>query len=185
MIEIRLHGRGGQGAVKAAEILARAAFYDGKVVQSFPFFGVERRGAPVQAFTRISDDVIRIHSYIYEPDILVVLDPTLIGAEGVNILDGLQENGKVIINSTKKPEDFDFHGQNGIKVFTVDATKIAIEHKLGSSSAPIVNTAIVGALAKVTGLVTIESVKKAIFDTIPIYQEKNAAASEATFNQVK
>ncbi len=185
MIEIRLHGRGGQGAVKAAEILARAAFYDGKVVQSFPFFGVERRGAPVQAFTRISDDVIRIHSYIYEPDVLVVLDPTLIGAEGVNILDGLQENGKVIINSTKKPEDFDFHGKNGIKVFTVDATKIAIEQKLGSASAPIVNTAIVGAIAKVTGLVTIDSVKKAIFDTIPRYQEKNADAAEATFNQVK
>ena len=185
MIEIRLHGRGGQGAVKAAEILARAAFYDGKIVQSFPFFGVERRGAPVQAFTRISDDQIRIHSYIYEPDVLVVLDPTLIGAAGVNLLDGLKENGKVIINSKKSPNEFDFNGKNGVQVFTVDATEIALKHHLGSESAPIVNTVIVGAIAKVTGLVKIDSVKKAIFETIPRYKEENAAAAEDTYNNVK
>ncbi len=185
MIEIRLHGRGGQGAVKAAEILAKAAFYDGKVVQSFPFFGVERRGAPVQAFTRISDEKIRIHSYIYEPDVLVVLDPTLIGAEGVNILEGLRSGGKVIVNSTKEPSAFDFHGKNGVTVYTVDATAIAVKNKLGSESAPIVNTAIVGAIAKVTGLVTIDSVKKAIFDTIPRNKEANAVAAEDTFKNVK
>ena len=185
MIEIRLHGRGGQGAVKAAEILARAAFYDGKVVQSFPFFGVERRGAPVQAFTRISDEKIRIHSYIYEPDILVILDPTLIDAEGVNLLEGLKENGKVVVNTKKNPEDFSFHGKNGVRVFSVDATEIALRHHLGSESAPIVNTAIVGAIAKVTGLVSIGSVKKAIYETIPRNQQENVEAAQETFDYIK
>lgn len=185
MIEIRLHGRGGQGAVKAAEILAKAAFFNGKVVQSFPFFGVERRGAPVQAFTRISDEPIRIHSYIYEPDVLVVLDPTLVNAEGVNILEGLKENGHVIINTTHAPEEFEFHGKNGVTVHTVDATATALKYKLGSTSAPIVNTAIVGAIAKVTGLMDIESVKKAIYETIPRYQEANAQAAEEVYNNVK
>ncbi|MCD6579241.1 2-oxoacid:acceptor oxidoreductase family protein [bacterium] len=185
MIEIRLHGRGGQGAVKAAEILAKAAFYDGKIVQSFPFFGVERRGAPVQAFTRISDDPIRVHSYIYEPDVLIVLDPTLVGAEGIDIIEGIKDNGKIVINSTKDPSDFEFHNKNGVQVYTVDATAIALKFHLGSASAPIVNTAIVGAIAKVTGLVSIDAVKKAIIDTIPRYKEENAAAAEDTFNNVK
>src|SRR4030042_7192990 len=100
MVEIRFHGRGGQGAVKGSDILAIAAFKEGKEVQSFPFFGVERRGAPVTAYTRISTEEIRIHSYIYEPDILVVLDSTLIGA--VPITEGLKQNGIVIINTERE-----------------------------------------------------------------------------------
>jgi len=106
MVEIRFHGRGGQGAVKGSDILAVAAFHEGKEVQAFPFFGVERRGAPVTAFTRISNEEIRIHCYIYDPDVLVILDPTLICA--VPLSDGLKENGKIIINSMKEPSEFSF-----------------------------------------------------------------------------
>ena len=104
MYEVRFHGRGGQGAVTAARLLADAAFREGKDVQSFPIFGVERRGAPVAAFTRMDDKPIDIKTQIYEPDVVIVLDPTLIGV--IDVADGLKDNGKIVINSKKKPADF-------------------------------------------------------------------------------
>ena len=180
MVEIRFHGRGGQGAVKGSDILAMAAFYEGKEVQSFPFFGVERRGAPVTAFTRISDSEIRIHCYIYDPDVLVVLDPTLIKA--VPLTEGLRPNGKIIINSTRPPDDFRFDGAENPHVFTVDCTTIATEFGLGSRESPIVNTTILGAVAGATGLVSIESIKKAIQEKIPLKQEQNQAAAQKAFD---
>src|SRR4030042_3122555 len=137
MVEIRFHGRGGQGAVKASDILAMAAFKEGKEVQAFPFFGVERRGAPVTAFTRISDVPIRIHCYIYDPDILVILDPTLIGA--VPLTDGLKPGGRVIINTTREPADFTFPGTVNPRIYTVDCSSIALRHGLGAPQAPIIN----------------------------------------------
>ncbi|MCK5147703.1 2-oxoacid:acceptor oxidoreductase family protein [bacterium] len=182
MVEIRFHGRGGQGAVKASDVLAMAAFLEGKQVQSFPFFGVERRGAPVTAFTRISDDQIRIHCYIYDPDVLVILDPTLIGA--VPLTDGLQPNGKIIINTQRKPEEFDFSGTENPSVYTVDCSSIALKHGLGSEAAPIVNTAILGAVAKATGLVGIDSIAESIMEKIPVKQEKNAEAARESFAQL-
>lgn len=184
MIEIRFHGRGGQGAVKASSIFAEAAFEEGKEVQSFPFFGVERRGAPVTAYTRISDDEIRIHCYIYEPDVIVVLDPTLIGA--VPLTDGLKENGKILLNTARPPAEFKDLAKDvsGAKIYTVDATKIAINHGLGSESAPIVNTAILGALAKATGMASIENVMKSIKKIIPVKQDKNADAAKDAFDAV-
>jgi 2-oxoisovalerate ferredoxin oxidoreductase gamma subunit len=183
MIEIRFHGRGGQGAVKASDILAMAAFTEGKQVQAFPFFGVERRGAPVTAFTRISEDEIRIHCYIYEPDVLVILDPTLINA--VPLTDGLKPNGKIIINTERKPESFNFAGVQNPHIYTVDCSSIALKYGLGSKNAPIVNTAILGAVSKATGLASIESVMKAIKEKIPVNKEKNAQAAKETHDRVE
>jgi len=182
MIEIRFHGRGGQGAVKASDVLAMAAFAEGKQVQAFPFFGVERRGAPVTAFTRISDDEIRIHCYIYEPDVLVILDSTLISA--VPLTDGLKPNGKIIINTQRPPDDFSFPDTENAKVYTVDCSTIALKHSLGSKAAPIVNTAILGAVAKATGLASIDSIMDAIKEKIPIKKEENALAAKETYEQI-
>jgi len=181
MVEIRFHGRGGQGAVKASDILAMAAFAEGKEVQAFPFFGVERRGAPVTAFTRISDEEIRIHCYIYEPHVLVVLDPTLIGA--VPLTDGLRPNGKIVINTERKTEDFSFPEAEDPRVYTVDCSSIALKHRLGTKAAPIVNTALLGAVAKATGLVSIESIMDAIREKIPLKKEENAKAAKETYEK--
>jgi len=183
MIEIRFHGRGGQGAVKASDILAMAAFSEGKEVQAFPFFGVERRGAPVTAFTRISDEEIRIHSYIYEPDVLVVLDPTLIGA--VPLTDGLKPGGIIIINSGRKPETFSFPDAKNPHIYTVDCSSVALKYGLGSEAAPIVNTAILGAVVKATKLASIESIMEAIKEKIPINKEENALAAKEAFGKLE
>ena len=106
MYEVRFHGRGGQGAVTAARLLADAAFREGKDVQSFPIFGVERRGAPVAAFTRMDDKPIDIKTQIYEPDTVIVLDPTLVGV--IDVAQGIKATGKILVNSTKKATDFYF-----------------------------------------------------------------------------
>ncbi|AEH06913.1 pyruvate ferredoxin oxidoreductase subunit gamma [Methanothermococcus okinawensis] len=174
MIEIRFHGRGGQGAVTAAQILAKAAFYDGKFSQAFPFFGVERRGAPVMAFTRIDDKKIRLRSQIYEPDYVIVQDPTLLDI--IDIKGGLKKGGKIVVNTHNNLQFSD------CEVYTIDATGIALE-VLGL---PIVNTAMLGAFTGVTGEVTIESLKKAIMDTFPKkLGEKNAKVAEVAYNMVK
>ncbi|MFH0713551.1 MAG: pyruvate ferredoxin oxidoreductase subunit gamma [Candidatus Micrarchaeota archaeon] len=156
MIEIRFHGRGGQGAVTAAELLAVAVGEEGKSSQAFPFFGVERRGAPVKAFCRIDDKEIIIHEQVYNPDIVVVLDATLIEA-GVNVLEGIKPNGVVVVNSPK-PVAFANPVAADVKVFYVDATSIAHQW-LG---VPIVNTAMLGALVKATNVVKLESLTNAL-----------------------
>jgi 2-oxoacid:acceptor oxidoreductase gamma subunit (pyruvate/2-ketoisovalerate family) len=180
MFEIRFHGRGGQGSVIASEILSKAIFSEGKDVQSFPFFGVERRGAPVQAYTRIDDKPIRVKTNIYTPDCVVVLDPSLLKSQ--NVTAGLKEGGYLLINTEKKPEDIAI-AFNGL-IATVDATDIALKFGLGSKSAPIVNTAILGALAKVTGLVRIDSLTTAIGDSVPSKPEANSAAAKEAFERV-
>ncbi|MCQ6253511.1 pyruvate ferredoxin oxidoreductase subunit gamma [Methanocaldococcus sp.] len=173
MIEIRFHGRGGQGAVTAAQILAIAAFYDGKYSQAFPFFGVERRGAPVMAFTRIDNKKIRLRCQIYNPDYVIVQDSSLI--ETINVVEGLKKNGAVVVNTVK--DDLNL----GVKTYTIDATGIALEI-LG---VPIVNTAMVGAFAGVTKLVSIESVKKAIMEKFKgELGEKNAKVAEIAYNEM-
>lgn len=178
MIEIRFHGRGGQGAVTAANILADACFKEGKDVQSFPFFGVERRGAPVTAFTRIDDKEIRIKYQIYEPDFVVVLDHGLI--KTVNVLEGLKENGAVLINTNKKPDEVKMKA----KVMTVDAKSIALKYKLGTRVAPIINTAILGAFAKASGVVKIDSVVESIKEKAPAKKEENANAAKEAYENV-
>ena len=179
MIEIRIHGRGGQGAVTSAELLAVAAFKDKKYAQSFPMFGVERRGAPVTAFIRVADERINIRSKIYEPQHLIVLEPTLLNA--IDITEGLKEGGFIVINTKKKPEELNIKVNNS-KIATVDATGIALKHRLGSSAAPIVNTAILGGFAKATGFVKIESIVEAIKKEVPIKPEENAQAAIDAYN---
>ncbi len=182
MIEIRFHGRGGQGAVTAANILAEAAFREGKDVQAFPYFGVERRGAPVTAFTKIDDDPIRVRSQIYEPDFVVVLDQSLL--KSIDVALGMKSEGIILINIDKKPETIKKEIQGDYKIATVDATGIAIRHTLGTKAAPIVNTAILGAFAKVTGLVKIESIVDSIKMKAPLKKDENAKAAVEAFENV-
>lgn len=179
MIEIRFHGRGGQGAVTAANILAMAAFREDKDVQAFPYFGVERRGAPVTAFTKIDDKPVRIKSQIYEPDYVVVLDASLIKA--VNVSQGLKSGGILLINTEKKPQDIK---DINARIATVDATRIAVKHGLGSKESPIVNTAILGALAGATGIVKIESIVEAILESAPAKRKENAEAAKEAYEAV-
>jgi 2-oxoacid:acceptor oxidoreductase gamma subunit (pyruvate/2-ketoisovalerate family) len=160
-IEIRWHGRGGQGAVTASDLLAKAAIREGKWAQSFPMFGMERRGAPVTAFTRISDEPILQHTGIYEPDIIVVLDPTL--PYVVDIKSGLKETGVAIFNSDKDPLTLKRELGIKAKVATVDASTIAMK----ILKRPIVNTAMLGSLVKVAKLVTLESISKELLERFP------------------
>jgi len=181
MVEVRIHGRGGQGAVIASEILATASFYDGKFCQSFPAFGVERRGAPVTAFTRIDDEAIRIRTQIYAPDHIIVLDQTLL-IEGVEVTGGLKDGGWAVVNSRKDLQGFP--GFDKYRVATVDANSIAVSHGVGSPTAPVVNTTILGAFARVTGLVTIDSVIRAIKEIVPAKRDENALAAKEASEKV-
>jgi 2-oxoacid:acceptor oxidoreductase gamma subunit (pyruvate/2-ketoisovalerate family) len=155
--EIRIHGRGGQGGVTAAELLARAAFKEGKWVQSFPFFGAERRGAPVKAFARLSDEPILVRSQIYNPDYVIVLDSGLLDL--VDVTEGMKEDGIVIVNTQKKPEELNLEQH---RVATVDATGIALELQLVVAGLPVLNTTMLGAFAKATGEIKLESAVEVI-----------------------
>jgi 2-oxoacid:acceptor oxidoreductase gamma subunit (pyruvate/2-ketoisovalerate family) len=159
LIEIIFHGRGGQGAVTAANLLVDAALRDGnKGVQAFPFFGAERRGAPVRAFARVSEEEIHLRSEIYTPDIVIVLDESII--ELVNVQKGLKKEGILLINTRKKPGDLDFSNQ--YHVATVDATGIALHHEILVGGIPVVNTPILGSVPRILDRVTLGSVQAAI-----------------------
>ncbi|HDT14416.1 MAG TPA: pyruvate ferredoxin oxidoreductase [Candidatus Aminicenantes bacterium] len=177
MVEIRFHGRGGQGTVVASKILADAIAKEDKWVQAYPEFGVERRGSPVVAFIRINDKPIYDKSRIYAPDHVVVVDPTLV--EAIDITEGLKPGGMIIINSDRRPEDLPFHGK--FEVRTINATAIAVKHKLGSLAAPIVNTAIAGAVIKILGLAKPESLATAIRDGIAIKPDDNIKAAREAY----
>jgi pyruvate ferredoxin oxidoreductase gamma subunit len=173
MIEVRFHGRGGQGAVTAARLLAEAAFLEGKYSQAFPSFGAERRGAPVVAFTRINNKPIRIRTQVYEPNHVVVLDPTLI--EAVNVASGLKRGGTMVINFKEHRK---FHDA---KVAFVDATSTAIE----TLGVPITNTVMLGAFVKVTKIVSLDSIIKAVQNTFKgKLAEKNVIAIKLAYERV-
>ena len=176
MRELRFHGRGGQGTVVASKLLAVALFREGRQVQSFPAFGVERRGAPVTAFLRVSDAPILLRCEITQPDDLVILDPTLIGATDVTA--GLKAGGSILINSAQPPDGYPDLARR-FRVATVDASGIAQRFGLGSKTQPIVNTAILGALAVATELVTLDSVCEAIREEVPHKPEANMNAARA------
>jgi 2-oxoacid:acceptor oxidoreductase gamma subunit (pyruvate/2-ketoisovalerate family) len=172
MISIRFHGRGGQGIVTSADILAVAAELEGKYAQAMPSFGPERTLAPVTSFCRIDTKPIVVYQQIYHPDVVIVLDSTLL--DSVDVLSGLKKNGDVIINS--KPSEFKC--AEG-KVHFVDAYPIAMR-VIGK---PFVNTVILGALAKITGVVSIESLKEAIMRRFPDERGKlNADAAQACYD---
>ena len=178
MTEIRIHGRGGQGAVVAAQILASALFREGRSVQSFPAFGMERRGAPVAAFVRFDNRPIRLRSQIYAPDHVIALDHHLLDTAGV--LAGLKPGGWVVVNCNRQdkrlgvPRDF--------RLAVVDASGIAAMNRLGSTSMPIVNTAILGAFARATGLVKIDSVVSAIGESVPVKAQENVHAARQAYD---
>jgi pyruvate ferredoxin oxidoreductase gamma subunit len=178
--EIRIHGRGGQGSVTAADLLAHAAFMEGKWVQAFPYFGAERRGAPVKAFARISDEPLLVRSQIYAPDYVIVLDHAIYRV--VDVTEGLKKDGIIIVNTTKKPEEMELEGW---RVATVDATGIALELNLLVAGLPVVNTAIAGAFAKATDEVKLTSVLKAIEETwAGGAGEKNAGAAKLAYERL-
>lgn len=174
MRELRIHGRGGQGAVIASKVLAVAMFREGRWVQSFPAFGVERRGAPVTAFLRLSDRPIRLRCEVTAPHDLIVLDPTLIDATDVTA--GLEDGGGILINTDFPPTAYP-HLVDRFRVATVDASGIAAAHEIGSRSQPIVNTAILGAFAAWSGLVGLDNVCAAIAEEVPSRTADNQAAA--------
>ena len=183
LVEIVFHGRGGQGSVTAANLLVSAALKDGnKGVQAFPFFGAERRGAPVRAFARISEDEIHLRSEIYEPDIVIVLDESLMDI--VDVLKGLKKGGTVLINTRKAPDEFDFSKK--YNVATVDATGVAIKHEILVGGIPVVNTPILGAVPKILDRVSLKSIQKTIKEKWHSEQgEKNVKATQDAFEDVE
>ncbi|MDX9746562.1 MAG: 2-oxoacid:acceptor oxidoreductase family protein [Syntrophales bacterium] len=179
MIEIRWHGRGGQGAVTSVELLALAAIGEGKYAQGFPSFGPERRGAPVAAFNRVDSQRIRIRSGIYHPDVVVVLDEGLIGL--VNLTEGLKPDGKLIVNTAKTAAEIKKILNYSGSVAVVDATEIAWE-ELG---VPITNTTMLGALVKVTGVVDLDSLKEPVERRFGRIALKNLMALKRAYDKVK
>ena len=180
MIEVRWHGRGGNGAFTAAKLLGNAAsIQEGKAAQAFPSFGPERRGAPVLGFTRISEELITDHSQVYECDCVVVLDETL--CDVVDTTAGLKDNSTYVINTPRSKEELIrnpiFKGLNNL--VAIDGTKIALE-MLG---APIVNTVLLGAMVGATDMIRIDSVEKAIGDMMgKSLREKNIAAVKKAYD---
>lgn len=155
IVEIRWHGRGGQGAKTAALLFADAALSEGKFIQAFPEYGPERMGAPVQSFNRLSDGPITLHCAISKPKYVVVLDPTLVSK--VDVLAGIPSDGKIIINTSKTPDQIKTELKiKNVKVYTIDASKIAKE-TIGRN---IPNTPMLGAMAAATGLLNIERLLK-------------------------
>ena len=185
LVEICFHGRGGQGAVTAANLLAAAALQDGnKGVQAFPLFGAERRGAPVRAFARISGDEIYLRSEVYNPDIVIVLDESIMDL--VDVLKGVKDEGKILINTRKKPNDFEFSKKYHIA--TVDATGIALKHAILVGGMPVVNTPILGSIPKILDRVTLQSIQNVIrgkWIGKKDLGERNVKATQDAFDQTE
>jgi pyruvate ferredoxin oxidoreductase gamma subunit len=154
MIEVRIHGRGGQGAVTSAELLALAAIGEGKYAQAFPSFGPERRGAPVQAFVRVNDKPIRVRAEVKQPDVVAVLDPGLLDI--VDVTGGLKDSGTIIVNTKKTAQEIKSKFGNRWRVAVVDASTIARE----TIGVAIVNTTMIGAILQVTGMVNMASLEE-------------------------
>ena len=178
MKEFRIHGRGGQGAVTTAELLALAAIGEGKYAQAFPSFGPERRGAPVVAFARISDKPIRIRSKVYEPDVVVVLDPSLL--ELVAVEEGLKEDGVIVTNSGGGVKGLGDRLRGAQRFCAVDANAIAAE-VLGR---PITNTTMIGALVKVTGVVELGSFEEPVKERFGRLAGRNMEAMKRAYDAV-
>ncbi|MGD1119245.1 MAG: 2-oxoacid:acceptor oxidoreductase family protein [Dehalococcoidales bacterium] len=179
LIEIRWHGRGGQGAVTSAEMLAQAAISEGKYAQAFPSFGPERRGAPVQAFNRVDISApVRLRVDITQPDHVVVLDPGLLAK--VKVTSGLKEGGWVIVNTRKTPQEIKNEFGINYSVATVNASKIARE-VLGVN---IVNTTMLGAVLKITGIVDRKSTYEPLQKRFGRLGDRNIKAMETAYEQV-
>lgn len=179
MIEVRWHGRGGQGAVTSVELLAQAAIGVGKYAQGFPSFGPERRGAPVAAFSRIDDKKIKVRSGIYKPDVVIVLDSSLIGL--VNVTDGLKPDGVLIVNTARTPQELKKELNFSGVVATVDGTGIA-RKEMG---VPIANTTMIGALIKMTGFMGLDDLKESVEHRFGRIAQKNLTAMKRAYEEIK
>jgi len=175
MYEIRLHSRGGQGGVTAAKLMALASFRDGKYATAAPFYGAERRGAPIVSFIRMDDKPIKIYSQIHSPDLVVVLDPSILDL--VDVFEGLKPDGKVLLNATFVPEK-----AKRYDVRYVDLTGIALKTNLIVAGSPILNTPVIGAMAKM-GLFSRESASAAISEMFS--DERNLKAALMAFEELK
>lgn len=180
MYEIRFHGRGGQGTVVASILLAKAFFKTGYYVQTFPLFGVERRGAPVESYLRLDKEKILIRSNIYTPDHIVVQDMKLI--QSVDVTKGLKPGGLILINSRNLPENIDLF--SGYQLAFVDADHIAANNGLGTRTHPIINTAMIGAFAKVLEMPPLEMIAAAIKNDIHIKTKQNVSAAQQAYEEV-
>jgi len=179
MLEIRWHGRGGQGAVTSVELFALSAIGEGKYAQGFPSFGTERRGAPVTGFNRVDDKQIKIRSGIYHPDVVVVLDASLVSL--VDVAEGLKPSGMLLVNSMKSLEELRKDIKFAGKIATVDATGIAWK-ELG---VPITNTTMLGAVVKITGAVKIGAIDEPVKGRFGRIAEKNLTAARRAYEEVK
>lgn len=179
MIEIRWHGRGGQGAVTSVELLAKAVIGENRYAQAFPSFGPERRGAPVMAFNRVSDERIRVRSGVYNPDVVIVLDESLIGL--VDVTEGIKADGILIVNTAKPANELAAKLNYKGKLATVDGTAIAWQ-ELG---VPITNTTMLGALLKVANVAKLESIDEPIEERFGRIAKKNLATAKRAYNEVK
>lgn len=179
MTEIRLHGRGGQGTVLVSKALAIAVAQEGKYVQSFPAYGVERRGAPVAAFIRISDTHIYNRYKVYEPSVVVILDDSLIGE--VDVIDGIKQNGKLLINTVKNiyEHKIDLKYYN---VISFNANSIALKFGLGDKIFPVISTVALGFICAVCNLASLSSIIKAVEEVVPVKVEENIHAAESGYN---
>jgi pyruvate ferredoxin oxidoreductase gamma subunit/2-oxoisovalerate ferredoxin oxidoreductase gamma subunit len=180
MIEIRFHGRGGQGTVVATILLAKAFFEAGWQVQSFPFFGVERRGAPVEAYVRLDQKKILLRTNVTTPDHVAVQDSTLL--QSINITRGLKPGGWILINSPSPPVDLTSY--KGFQLAYADANQIALNHRLGTRTHPIVNTAMIGAFARILGMPPLEAVAAAIEEDLTAEAQRNIAAARDAYREV-
>ena len=181
MQEIRFHGRGGQGTVVASILLAKAFFSAGFHVQSFPAFGVERRGAPVEAYLRIDNQKIRLRTSITAPDCVLVQDSHLLAT--VDVTNGLKQNGWILINLPEGAPHV--VAMDGFQAARVDATHFGMEHGLGTRTHPMVNTAMVGAFARITGELPLDCVTSAIKEHIAVEPERNIAAAVKAYETVQ
>ncbi len=177
MIEVRFHGRGGQGAVTSAELVALSAIEEGKFAQAFPSFGPERRGAPVVAFLRVDSQAIRNREKVYQPNVVVVLDPTVMNITKID--DGLQDGGIIVINTTRSHEDL--RKEYGFKhrLATVDASGIALE----TLGLPITNTVMLGALVKATGIINADAINGPLAKRFGAIAAKNQKAYDRAFEE--
>lgn len=180
MQEIRFHGRGGQGTVVASILLAKAFFQAGYYAQTFPVFGVERRGAPVEAYLRLDHEKILARTNVYQPDHIIVQDSQLLAH--VDVTHGLKKGGWILLNSPRQPEEPRF---KDFRIAWVDATRIAIENELGTRTQPLINTAMVGAFARVMNAPGFEAVKAAIEAEITVKTVHNVKAARSAFAQVQ